>query len=256
MTTTRRLFLFTAAAAAPAMALPAIALPAPADTIALRLWAERQTSVERLRGLTAAYERAWANVPYWADSGSRMIDETGAHCDAVVNWPLDPDVTAPPAGWRVVRPSISECKKLFDFQVRVFRATGKYREKCRATMRRNIRTIVARLRERRRLFYQLGITELNRQIEATTDAIIETEGQLFELGDSPNVSAAHLMMEVCQNCGLEDFTGGNGYSGAMAIAAMALKPLLPSLSGLIRDHAAFFVDNPGLPLRQTMFAAA
>jgi hypothetical protein len=102
----------------------------------------------------------------------------------------------------------------------------------------------------------LGITELNRQIEATTDAIIETEGQLFELGDSPNVSAAHLMMEVCQNCGLEDFTGGNGYSGAMAIAAMALKPLLPSLSGLIRDHAAFFVDNPGLPLRQMMFAAA
>jgi hypothetical protein len=75
------------------------------------------------------------------------------------------------------------------------------------------------------------------------------------LSGSPNVSAAHLMMEVCQNCGLEDFAGGNGSSGGMAIAAMALKTLLPNLSGLIRNHAAFFVDNPGLPLRQMMFAA-
>jgi hypothetical protein len=29
---------------------------------------------------------------------------------------------------------------------------------------------------------------------------------------------------------------------------LALRGLLPSLSGLIRDHAAFFVDNPTLPL--------
>ncbi len=49
--------------------------------------------------------------------------------------------------------------------------------------------------------------------------------------------------------------GGNGYSGGMAIVAMGLKAPLPNLSGLIRDHAAFFVDNPGLPLRQMMFAA-
>ena len=122
-------------------------------------------------------------------------------------------------------------------------------------MRRKIRTIVGRLRERRRLFDQLGLTELNRQIEATTDAIVETEAQLFELSGRPNVSAAHLMMEVCQNCGLEDFAGGSGYSGGMAIAAMGLKALLPNLSGLIRDHVAFFVSNPELPLSATPFAA-
>src|SRR2546430_10875768 len=142
----------------------------PADTTALRLWAERQTTVERLRGLTAAYEQAWANVPHWANSGPRYIDKTGAPCGIVVRWPLDPDVTAPSGdGWRIVRPSISECKEHFDFQVRVF---GADRERCRANMRRKIRAIVARLRDRKRLFDQLGITELNRQIEATTDAII------------------------------------------------------------------------------------
>jgi hypothetical protein len=33
---------------------------------------------------------------------------------------------------------------------------------------------------------------------------------------------------------MDDFAGGNGYSGGMAIAAMGLKALLPNLSGLIR----------------------
>ena len=52
MTTTRRAFLITATAAAPAMALPALGLPSPADATALCLWAERQSHVERLCVLT------------------------------------------------------------------------------------------------------------------------------------------------------------------------------------------------------------
>jgi hypothetical protein len=42
----------------------------------------------------------------------------------------------------------------------------------------------------------------------------------------------------------------------MAMALVALRGLLPDLSGLIRDHAAFFVSNPELPLREMMFAPA
>jgi hypothetical protein len=139
--------------------------------------------------------------------------------------------------------------------IRIMRALNRHVVRTFNPDRKDIRAIVARLREGRRLFDELGITELNRQIEATTDAIIEIETRLFELSGSPNVSAAHLMMEVCQSCGLEDFAGGNGYSGGMAIAAMALKPLLPSLSGVIRDHVAFFVSNPELPLSAMPFAA-
>jgi hypothetical protein len=42
----------------------------------------------------------------------------------------------------------------------------------------------------------------------------------------------------------------------MAMALVALKGLSPNLSGLIRDHAAFFVANPELPLSGMPFAPA
>jgi hypothetical protein len=40
----------------------------------------------------------------------------------------------------------------------------------------------------------------------------------------------------------------------MAMALVALRGLLPSLSGLIREHAALFVSNPTLPLSAMPFA--
>jgi hypothetical protein len=39
----------------------------------------------------------------------------------------------------------------------------------------------------------------------------------------------------------------------MAMGLVALRSLLPSLSGLIREHAAFFVSNPTLPLSAMPF---
>jgi hypothetical protein len=40
------------------------------------------------------------------------------------------------------------------------------------------------------------------------------------------------------------------------MALVALKGLLPNLSGLIRDHVAFYVANPELPLFGMPFAPA
>jgi len=40
----------------------------------------------------------------------------------------------------------------------------------------------------------------------------------------------------------------------MAMALVALRGLLPDLSSTIRDHAAFFVGNPTLPLSAMPFA--
>jgi hypothetical protein len=42
----------------------------------------------------------------------------------------------------------------------------------------------------------------------------------------------------------------------MAIALFVAWGLVPSLSGLIREHAAFFVDNASLPLSAMPFNAA
>jgi hypothetical protein len=40
----------------------------------------------------------------------------------------------------------------------------------------------------------------------------------------------------------------------MAMALVALRGLLPNLSGLIREHAAFFVSNSSLSLSAMPFA--
>ena len=258
MNTSRRLFLFTAAAAAPAIALPAIASPAPADTTALSLWAQRQAAVERLRELSAAYTEANCKMPAWALPGHRSIDQDGNPCGGVCNWPLDETVIPPPFNaWRVVRPSTWDAKENFDFGVRVFHWTGKHRAAQRATMRRTVREIIGRLRERNRLRDELGLTELNRQIEATIDAEIEAEDFFQECEDeTPNIVAARLMIGLTNDCQKDAIAEGNDYCATMAMALVALKGLLPVLSGLIREHAAFFVANPKLPLRGMPFAEA
>jgi hypothetical protein len=256
MNTSRRLFLFAAAAAAPAFALPAIASPVPADTTALRLWAERQASVERLNELTTAYCAARANLPAWAAPGLDRIDQDGNACGDYVGWPLDTSVTPPQMGcYRFVRPSLRLCREQFEFEARVFDLGPVSRAKSRAAMRARMRSIIARLHERHRLYEELGLTELNRQIEATTDTLIEAEDYFHECEDeTPNIVAARLLMDLINDCQRDAIASGNGYCGTMAMALVALKGLLPNLSGLIRDHAAFFVGNPTLPLSAMPFA--
>jgi hypothetical protein len=189
--------------------------------------------------LSAAYTEAHAKLPAWARPGHRSIDQDGNPCGEICNWPLDETVTLPPLNaWRVVRPSIWDAKENFDFGVRVFHWTGKHRAAQRATMRRTVRDIIGRLRERSRLRNELGLTELNRQIEATTDAEIEAEDFFLECDDeTPNIVAARLMIGLTNDCQKDAIAEGNGYCGTMAMALVALKGLLPNLSGLILRSA-------------------
>jgi hypothetical protein len=255
MNTSRRFFI-SALATTPAIALPAIASPAPAGTTALCLWAERQTHVERLRDLVAAYTEANAKLPAWARPGHRSIDQDGNPCGEICSWPLDETVTPPPFNaWRVVRASTWDAKENFDFGVRVFHWTGKHRAIQRAAMRRTVRAIIGRLREQNRLRDELGISELDRQIEATTDALMDAEYYFHECdGEGPNIVAARLMIGLTNDCQQNAIAGGHGYCGIMAMALVALRGLLPSLSGLIREHAAFYVENPTTPLGAMPFA--
>jgi hypothetical protein len=255
MNTSRRLFLFTAAAAAPAIALPAIASPAPADTTALRLWAERQPIVDRIRSLCAAYNEANAKLPDWARPGHERVDTVGNPCGAIVYCPLAKEFSLPERGERIVRPSTWQAKENFEFAVRVFgNGSAAYREKARAILRQNVRAIVARLRERNALYESLGLIELDREITAACDALCAAEDAISELEQTPNVVAARLMARLAINCNNDSVADGNGYDGAMATALIALRGLLPSLSGLIREHAAFYVENPTTPLGAMPFA--
>jgi hypothetical protein len=234
-------------------AAPAIALPAPVDA-ANALWAERQKHVERLAQLSNEFTQAHDKLPAWAMSGPERLDASGNFCGNDVSWPLVEDLTPPSMGERIVRPSIYQAKEHFDFAVSVFASSPKTRENCRATMRRNIKAIVARLRERKRLYAELGLDRIDRdQIDACT-AMCEVEDAIGELEQSPNVVAAQLLASLGDDCDRTSCASGNGYCGTMAMALVALRGLLPSLSGLIREHAAFFVSNPTLPLSAMPFA--
>jgi hypothetical protein len=234
-------------------AAPAIALPTPADT-ANALWAERQKHVERIALLCAEYNAADDKLPAWAKPGPERIDVNGNFCGEIRGWPLAEDLTPPSVGERIVRPSIYQAKDHFDFAVSVFASSPKTRDNCRATMRRNITAIVARLRERKRLYTELGLFDLDQAISDTCTAMCETEDAIGELAPAPNVVAAMLLARVCDNCSRSDFAEGNGYCGTMAVALVSLRGLLPDLSGLIREHAALLVNNPTLPLSAMPFA--
>jgi hypothetical protein len=234
-------------------AAPAIALPAPADT-ANALWVERQNHVERLALASAKYDAAKAHLPAWAAGGPRRIDQDGNPCGHDSNWPLDTSVTPPPMGERITRPTIDECRELFAFKVQVFGLEGRTRSVARTHMRQSIAAIIARLRERDRLYNALGLTKLDREMCAACDAILAAEEAIRELEQAPNVVAATVLAGLGNDCDRTSYATGNGYCGTTAMALVALRGLLPNLSGLIRDHAAFFVSNPALPLSAMPFA--
>jgi hypothetical protein len=234
-------------------AAPAIALPAPADTANI-LWAERQKHVERLACLAKEYDAAHAKLPAWAVAGPERLDANGNLCGDIVAWPLAEDLTPPSVGERIVRPSMYQAKENFKFAVRVFGSTPAFRERCRATMRRNIKAIAERLRARHQLHVELGLDRIDREMSDTCIAMCEAEDAIGELASAPDVVAAMLIAQVCDNCNRSDFAEGNGYCGTMAVALVSLRGLLPGLSGLIREHAALLVNNPTLPLSTMPFA--
>jgi hypothetical protein len=221
-------------------AAPAIALPAPADT-ANALWAERQNLVERLAQLSAQYSAAHDKLPAWAMAGPERIDVDGNPCGDISNWPLVENVAAPHMGERIVRPSTWQAKEHFEFAV-AFGSTPKFRQSRRAIMHREIRAIVVRLREQKRLYAELGLYELDRAMSAACNTMCDVEDTIGKLEQSPNVVAATVLARLGTDCSLSDIADGNGYCGTMAMALVALRGLLPNLSGLIREHARNCAD--------------
>ena len=274
----RRGFLAAAAVAAGGTALALAAIP-PAQAAAspvtapsraeanpaLSLWHERQRHVEALRPLVVAYNEASEQLPEWARPGHRMIDHEGKPCGELTGWPLDLTIT-PPAhegNYRVVRPSIHDAKRDFDFFMRTSGSPGSpgyeaLRAKVRQNMRQRIRTIVARLRERHRIYEELRLYALGDEIQTECELIFDAELALEGLDDpSPDKFAARLMAQLTQDCNRDAVASGNGYCATAAMAATALEALLPSLSdGLIREHAAFFVANRTAPFSAMPFRAA
>jgi hypothetical protein len=112
------------------------------------------------------------------------------------------------------------------------------------------------LQERDRLFSELGLDSFDDLIVAECNAIMATEDAIDDLAPSPNRTAALIMVRLSQDCDKDSYASGNGYCGIMAVAIIALEAPRPNLSGMIRDHAAFFVANTRTPFSEMPFAAS
>ena len=183
---------------------PAIALPAPADT-ANALWAQRKTTLSGCRNLPPNTMRRMPSYRLGLCQGSNVLTRTATFAVPIVAGPSQEDLTPPSVGERIVRPSIHQAKENFEFAVRVFGSTPAFRKHCRANMRRNIRAIVAQLRERDRLYTELGLIDLDRAMSDTCTALCESEDKIDALEQSPNVIAASLLAGVNRRSNLTPY---------------------------------------------------
>ncbi|MBP1091917.1 hypothetical protein [Bradyrhizobium diazoefficiens] len=221
---------------------------------AIQLWEDRQSYVETYRVHSRAFKAAYRRYPEWAHGGPRMIDHAGNLVGAESGYPLDTSVKPPerPGSYRVARPSLHDVKSDFEVYCRTMLggpSSHNYeacRAKARARMRERMRPIIARLRERRRIAEDLGLHRINGELIALVDKIGDIEKNIVALHDSPDRTAALIMVQVEAECMVGDYAEGPGYCGTMAMAHLALRSLLPQLSGVIHEHAEFFVSNPTL----------
>ncbi|MET4493490.1 hypothetical protein [Bradyrhizobium sp. LA7.1] len=248
--------------AAPFLHLPA--LPGPSVFNAAEdAWETRQRHIDDLARLVSITKGLSECLPNWAKEGPRSINGAGEFSQETSAWPEIENVGLPPfpSAWRVIRPSPFEVKADFEQYVRIFGQPSSagyqaFRENARAKMRARMRTIVARLRERRRLQEEIGLAAAERGIGLAIDGIVAADSALQYLQDSPDKRAAIIMMRVSDDCERIATIEGDFQCATMFIAAIALEQMLPDLSGLIQEHASFFVSNPTVPLAEMPFAAA
>jgi hypothetical protein len=164
-------------------------------SLALTRWAERQVLVERLRAIHREIEDARAKLPAWANYGFNRIDQNGQPCGAYVGWPLNTEIIPPKSGECIVRPSTYDCRRDFALAVQTFGLEGAERANARAHMRRSIRGIVARLRERDRLHDAVGLSRLEPESVAVCDALFDKEAFFRDEYDheTPNILAGRIM---------------------------------------------------------------
>lgn len=227
---------------------------------AVDAWEERQRNIGIMAELYPVLVRLNGELPRWANNGPRSINGEGEWSADNSGWPEAEHYELPPISyaWRTVRVSPYDVRSDYKTRLRMLgNPEGKnyaaWRATARAQMRQRMRVVIRRVREQRRLLEELGIAAVERRIGAAVDGLIEVENTIRELHESADRTAALIMANVDDNCQPAASIAGDDRDATMEIAAVALKLLLPELSGLIREHAQFFVSSPTTPLREMPF---
>lgn len=234
---------------ATAQATPVAAGPSEAAI----LWAQRQNYVIENNALGVAYLAALDQLPAWAKSGPRLLAHDGTYCGRDVGWPLDVDVTPPEhqSVYRVCRLSTYDVKERFDFEMSVFPNPPAVRAIHRANMRATLRKVIARIRAQKAERARVGLDENERRSLELSKAQWRVEEAIQTGRQTPDVKAVDIMLSLQENCLLNSSAEDDS---EMALACIPLEMLLPQLTGLIREHAAFYLENRTARLRDMPFA--
>lgn len=246
----RRGFLTGAAVVSATVAVGATAaLASSARSEIDALYAERTALAARSRELHAQYVAADASLPWWAQAGHEYLRSDGTWTGGIVGWPaIDDDLK--PAHYIVQflkRPSPYTIRRDFERDLRFF--GEKSRPKIRATYRKRMRELVARLRRQRDEERKAGIPAISAEWDELDDRIGDLEDRIENLqvsgADVPQKAAAVCMIALMRHH-LDHHPVGD---------VTVLKALRPMLRGLIREHAELVAKDCEAPICSIPFYA-
>jgi len=245
---TRRSFMRSASIATAVASLPASTIPAEASAIAKLVGALVQELADTKRAARLnddARRAAEAQVPKWARAGLQMLGHEGEGSGAFVGWPAIQNVTPPEnvESFRMVRPGFSELRAEFQRAAWGAGNDAAQRAEARANHRKQVRSLIARLRAQRDEQAKVGLPEIEAQgdpirerIEAICDEILDLEGV-----DEPNVTAANILVSLSLDIlptNIEDAFGGT------LLHIRSLRAMRYQLSGPVAEHVAALLDAP------------
>jgi hypothetical protein len=168
----RRGFLTGAAVVSATVAVGATAaLASSARSEIDALYAERTALAARSRELREQYGAAVASMPWWAQAGHEYLRGDGTWTGGVVGWPAIDDDRKPQNDIVMIlkRPSPYTIRRDFERDLRFF--GEKSRPKTRATYRKRMRELIARLRRQRDEERKAGIPAILTQWDELCERI-------------------------------------------------------------------------------------
>ncbi len=240
----RRSFLTALAVTVPlaaTVATPALAAVGASRSKIDELYEERTELAARSRLLQEQLRAATASMPWWAQAGHEYLRGDVTWTGGIVGWPAIDDDRKPSQPTRTYmvqkRPSPHTILKDFEFDLRFF--GEERRPEIRATYRRRMRELVARLRRQRDEEAKAGLAAISAQLDTLGERLSELDEQIEEL-DVSGADAAQKAAAVILVTALYAHWRNDDHFGDTS-TLVALRELL---SGQIREHVDYVIDHP------------
>jgi hypothetical protein len=246
----RRSFLTGLAVSLPAAAIAAT--PALAGTQRSEidiLYEERTVLAARSRKLAEQYAAAEASMPWWAQGGYGYLCGDGTWTGAFVGWPATDDIKALNLMPLLKRPSPWTFRKEFESYIRYY--GEERRPEFRATYRRQMRDLVARLRCQREEQRKVGLQQLRDQLGVIGEPLSEIDERIESLSVTSAAAAQKAAAMILITSPYNHWRSNDEFGNTATLVA-----LQPFLTGQIREHVDYVIENPDCEMSGMLFYSA